>query len=185
MKKHSKKSKENNGPKVGELILDLLEKSAYLSVELLTLLANKSYKGYRPGGGSSQAFYTKLNQFKRNGLIEKGTLGEDTSWQISKKGKDFLNKKRDKFNAYLTAPISPRMKIVSYDIPEKYRRGRGWLRSVLKLMDYEMVHQSVWIGRKVLPKDFFEVIANEGLEEYLKIFEVTKSGSLNPVRPLS
>ena len=158
-----------------------MENGAQISIELFTLLSNKSYKGYRPGGGSRQAFYTKLNQLKRQGLVEKGVLGENTSWKISKKGTEFLRVKRDKPSPYLTAPISSRMKIVSYDIPEEYRRGRGWLRSVLKLMDYEMVHQSVWIGSKVLPEDFFEVIENEGLDAYVKIFEVTKSGKLNPL----
>ena len=42
---------------------------------------------------------------------------------------------------YHNAPIGQKTIIISYDIPEEYRRGHSWLRGVLKLLDYEMVHR--------------------------------------------
>ncbi|MEK7192588.1 MAG: hypothetical protein AAB682_00425 [Patescibacteria group bacterium] len=157
---------------ITEAILKGLEKSAYISADLMTLLASKSYKGYRPGGKGPHSFYLTMNQLKRSGFVTKNAKGKKGSWKISRKGTARLHKIIMEKDPYLEATVEHKTKIISYDIPEEHRRSRSWLRGVLKLLDYEMVHRSVWVGKKKLPPDFFEVIKNEGIDQYIKIFEI-------------
>ena len=68
--------------------------------------------------------------------------------------------------------------IVVFDVPEKERRKRDWLRSVLKRLELKMVQKSVWIGKVKIPKELLDDLFNLKLLDYVEIFEVSKSGSL-------
>ena len=46
--------------------------------------------------------------------------------------------------------------IFSFDIPEKERVKRAWVRGVLKNLGFTMIQQSVWLGKGPLPKQFTE-----------------------------
>ena len=68
--------------------------------------------------------------------------------------------------------------IVSFDIPEKLRRKRNWLREVIKNLGFEMVHQSVWVGKVKIPKQFILDLEYLNILEYVEIFEISKTGTL-------
>ena len=68
--------------------------------------------------------------------------------------------------------------IVAFDIPEKERRKRDWLRSSLRHLGLKMIQKSVWIGKIKLPDDFIKDIGVLNLAQFVHIFEVGKEGSL-------
>ncbi len=122
-----------------------------------------------------------LFKLKTDGLIL-----ENASQQIklSTKGRKklgSLKKNRILDRSLYKKENGDRVIIISYDVPISFNKERNILRNILRVLGFNMVHKSVWIGKVKLPKQF--IIALEKLEilEFVEILEVTKSGSLKSV----
>ncbi|MBI3306095.1 hypothetical protein HYZ82_03165 [Candidatus Nomurabacteria bacterium] len=83
-----------------------------------------------------------MSKMKHDGLIEEL---ENNRLLISKRGVAKLGKLKNNLPSKFYAekidqgfPI-----IISFDIPEKLRRKRNWLREVIRKLGFEMIHQSV------------------------------------------
>ncbi len=74
-----------------------------------------------------------------------------------------------------------KLTIIIFDIPEKEKRKRDWLRSVLKNLGFQMIQKSVWLGKVKIPQQFLEDLNNLQIINYVEIFEITKTGSLKPL----
>jgi hypothetical protein len=105
-------------------------------------------------------------------IISKTQRGEFKLRQLKKEA---LN--RPAIPTYRLEPGS-RVLIIAFDIPEKNRLKRAWLRSVLKNLGFKIIQQSVWVGRGNLPAIFLDDLEKMGLVEFVEIFEVTKKGTL-------
>ncbi len=124
-----------------------------------------------------QRFYNLISRLKKQGLIR----GDSSKWAITNLGKEKLN--------YLKSKILPpksyskqrddQLKIVSFDIPEKERNKRDWLRSVLKELDFYKLQHSVWIGKNQLPKKFIEDLENLNILSKIHIFSISQEGTLS------
>ncbi|MEK7113658.1 MAG: hypothetical protein AAB873_02420 [Patescibacteria group bacterium] len=116
-------------------------------------------------------------------LKTQGFIKSDDSKKISltSKGKKKLNifKRSPNLNAdsYKNG-TSDRVVVVSYDIPEHKRKERGILRSMLRMLDFTMAHQSVWIGRTLFSEKFMNYLGQMDILRYVKIMEITKSGTI-------
>ena len=75
----------------------------------------------------------------------------------------------------------PAVIIVSFDVPERERRKRDWLRDALRNLGLRMVHKSVWIGKQKLPREFLADLARLRLTDFIEVFEVGKQGSLRHI----
>ncbi len=71
-----------------------------------------------------------------------------------------------------------RVTVVSYDIPVAFNRERSTLRSLLKMMDFHLVHKSVWIGMGGVSEKFIKDLQRLRIIDYVEILEVTKNGTL-------
>lgn len=69
-------------------------------------------------------------------------------------------------------------KIIIFDIPERVKEKREWLRTALKSLDFEMVQKSVWLGNNKLPLEFIKQLRDLQLVPHIKIFSVAKEGNL-------
>jgi len=69
------------------------------------------------------------------------------------------------------------IKIIAFDVPEKERRKRMWLRRALKELGFEMLQESVWYGNKKVPERFIRDIQEIGILDCVSILEVNKTGS--------
>ncbi|MBI2635441.1 MAG: CRISPR-associated endonuclease Cas2, partial [Parcubacteria group bacterium] len=74
------------------------------------------------------------------------------------------------------------LKVVIFDIPEKQKHKREWLRGQLQDLGFKMIQKSVWMGKRKFPKEFLEDIRDLKLLAYVEIFSVTKTGSMRPLR---
>ncbi len=68
--------------------------------------------------------------------------------------------------------------IIIFDIPERHRHKRQWLRSVLRRLDYTMVQKSVWIGNCKIPSQLIDDFVFLNIFQHIEIFSVYKKGSL-------
>ena len=62
--------------------------------------------------------------------------------------------------------------IVIYDIPEKMRRERDWLRSELRVLDFKQIQLSAWLGPAPLPREFIKTLGDLKIIKYLNFFQV-------------
>ncbi len=120
-----------------------------------------------------------ISKMKHDGLINES----DNKFNISPKGKEKLSKLQDNLPGkhYQKNNNSNNQVIISFDIPEKLRRKRDWLREVLKNLGFQMVHQSVWMGKGAVPKDFIVDLENLKILEHVEIFGISKTGSLKKI----
>ncbi len=123
----------------------------------------------RPTKGHT--LYLTLARLKKRGLVTK----EGILWKITAKGRSYLREK-SKFALppHCAKTISARPQrnmIIAFDIPEKYRRRRDWLRAELSLLGFSILQKSVWFGPARLPKDFISALNMLHLLTYVKFFE--------------
>ena len=68
--------------------------------------------------------------------------------------------------------------IVAFDVPERERRKRDWLRATLGRMGYKTIQRSVLLGKTKIPSEFLDDLRKLHMVDYVEIFEITKTGSL-------
>ena len=132
-------------------------------------------------------FYDLIYRLNRDGIIEKrsGVPG-DRVWSLTAKGKNqlkFLKKHHGQClpqNQY-SKKIDSEVKIIAFDIPEKYKNKRRWLRGALSHLGFSMLQKSVWIGKAMLPREFLEDLNELSLVPFIEILVVTKTGSLRSI----
>ncbi|MCC6323165.1 hypothetical protein IT400_00030 [Candidatus Nomurabacteria bacterium] len=110
-----------------------------------------------------------LNNLHR--LNKKGIIGfKDNNILINRKevNKYFL------FRNIKTKPTGDTQILVLFDIPEKQRKIRNWLRLQLKLWDFKMIQQSAWVGDGPLPKEFVDHIKLLNIKNCVKVFKLSK-----------
>lgn len=137
-----------------------------------------------------QYFYGLMYNLHKQGLVTKEKQGVKTVVSITKKGgekwralKKFFMQRNPvdhpatKPSSYLKVKsLSPI--IVSFDIPEKEAHKRAWLRSVLRNLDYEMLHESVWIGNAILTTELMDEMRRMNMTKHVHIFSVLKKGTI-------
>ncbi|GEM_PF-795492 len=122
-----------------------------------------------------QKFSKLLTALKSDGFIAKPVAGRNTPWTITKNGIKKLQRKQPAPYESVAAKLPT---IVSYDIPERQKRERHWLRRVLGELRFTMVHRSVWIGNVLIPEQFLVELKFKGLMHYVHILEVSKNGTI-------
>lgn len=119
-----------------------------------------------------------LSKLDKEGFILKNSSGEIN---LTSKGKRKLNIFKKSFllnKANYKKEVGENAIIISYDIPVVFNKERDILRDILKVLGFNLIHKSVWIGKVKLPKEFIVDLGKLGILDYVEIFEVTKNGSL-------
>ncbi|TSC82631.1 MAG: hypothetical protein G01um101420_154 [Parcubacteria group bacterium Gr01-1014_20] len=192
--------------KKGEITVKILEfifKTAETSFDIFNAILSSGYgasyseMGYRLRQNErkrsieetkrqrTQNYHNILYKLKKDGLILEAKKDGKKVIAITPKGKaklanlrDILSKNRKIPSAHYKKESQPFFTIVVFDIPEKERRSRDWLREVLKNLGLEMIQKSVWIGKIKIPKELASDIFKLKLENYVEIFQISKTGSL-------
>ena len=109
-------------------------------------------------------FIKNLSSLKEKGIIkiDKGDIEINT-----KKLNDFY-----KYKLIYSKPENSSKIIMIFDIPEKERKTRNWLRTQIKLWNFTMIQKSVWLGTGPLPEEFQDRAKMLNLKKYIKIFNV-------------
>lgn len=100
-----------------------------------------------------------LSRMKRRGIIERKGSKKKTIWRITREGKKhFLSGVNFKL-----PPEDGRSRLVMFDIPERERNKRDWLRSRLLACEYSPLQRSVWVGKRPLPQELFKELKERKL----------------------
>lgn len=158
-----------SGKIIRETISDLLIAllcSGRNPVAFRSILRQREINRYK-----KESVQISLSRLKKKGYISHSNQG----WIISEKGK--LYSKNLHLLSYIPSPFNGKTSsntIVSFDIPSPDRRIRDWLRNQLKVFNYKMLQQSLWVGPGPLPDEFLERINELKIKENIKLFNVQK-----------
>ncbi|MBN2197854.1 hypothetical protein JW698_01495 [Candidatus Wolfebacteria bacterium] len=133
-----------------------------------------------------QRYYNFIYKLKQNGLIKENKKNNKKFFILTLKGKEKLTllkkRKKEEFpTRYYQKESGNKFIIIIFDIPEKERGKRAWLRAVLQNLDFKLIQKSVWIGKTKIPKNFLEDLLKLKLINFVEIFEISKTGSLEQV----
>lgn len=112
-----------------------------------------------------QTFNNNLYRFNKKGILD---FDSDKNIIINRNAL----KSHILFSKIKEKPAGDKKVMVLFDIPEKKRKTRGWLRLQLKMWDFKMLQQSVWLGKGPLPKEFIERLRLLGIYECVKVFKI-------------
>ncbi len=120
-----------------------------------------------------------LAKIKKDGLLCEKTEKGGTKFFLSDKGKIKLAQLKNQLpSADYQINKQNNLVVISFDIPEDLRKKRNWLREVIKNIGFKMAHKSVWFGKIKIPEEFIKDMENMNLLDYVKIFEINKTGNL-------
>ncbi len=183
------------------LILEILGKTAISTIDLLDLMfsgaGRMSKNDFRELNKrmrdrhrdfdfemikleEKQKFYNLLYKLQKDGLVKKEKNGLKKSiWTITKMGlKKLKLKKRFNLSTKYKIQASQSRKVIIFNISEKEKEKRNWLRSVLSNLEFTMLQKSVWIGNNELPIEFLENLKKLKLLSCVKVFSVMNDGNI-------
>ena len=157
-----------NSPSIGDLLIATLC-CARNTRRFHSIIREREFNRY-----NQESVRVALSKLHTKGYVNNSASG----WSITKKGKNYSQDVRPL--GYIVSPFAensqPSM-IISFDIPEKDRRIRHWLRTQLKIFGYKMLQQSLWLGPSPLPPSFLKRLEDLKIRKNVKTFKITKKNN--------
>lgn len=145
------------------------------------LLGLDPYKRYSSPKAAKHSFSTLLYHLKKDGLVSMRGPRKKAVWSITKKGSRELRKSPPTQRRAVFDELPPEdgvARLVAFDVPENQRKKRQWLRTVLIACGFGSIQRSVFLGRRPLPEDVITEIHAMGMDRYIHIVSIQKSGTL-------
>mgnify|MGYP003393381075 FL=1 len=119
---------------------------------------------------NKKSIRTILSRMKNKGLLK----NKERQWSITAEGKELLKGRNSDIRRFFpsekqTVKKAAKNLIIIFDIPEKQKRYREWLRSELILFGFDMVQKSVWLG-PALSQEFIEYLNEIRLLKHIRFF---------------
>ncbi|MEK7459917.1 MAG: hypothetical protein AAB636_02525 [Patescibacteria group bacterium] len=119
-----------------------------------------------------------LYKLKKDGLL----VQDGAKFFLTKDGKKRLTIMKTKMLMDIPKMVSPNLIIFSYDLPVSSRVLRDRVREILKILDFKMIHQSLWVGKIKISKELLKYLEEIEALKYIEILEVTKQGTLSSIK---
>ena len=140
-----------------EILLGLLA----VSGETIDIVLSMPYKGGRlfPGRhGYYQAYY----QLERAGYIKRSKT-VSSGYTLTKHGRRRALELLLRSQPRHVKPWDGKWRVVVFDVPERRRAARDFLRRQLKLLGFRQLHKSVWVSPYDLSSTFREFLREAGV----------------------
>lgn len=109
-----------------------------------------------------------VRRLKKHGWLEEKKIADETYFRITQEGRIRQMIFRLRVNR---KERGDRATIVIFDIPEGKRTYRNFLRRLLKQMKFTMIQKSVFITPFILPEEFYTLLKEMGIWQYVKVIE--------------
>lgn len=161
----------------GYALLDGFLPPRYPEAKLARLLLGMDRKKSRTSAKHNLS--STLYRLKQQGLVACTGPRGNTRWKITKTGNAFLaHANIFEKESYNLAPEDGVVRIVTFDIPEKIRGKRDWLREQLFACGYRLLQRSVFTGTRPLPDAFIRRVGEMRIGKYLHIASLTQIGTI-------
>lgn len=122
---------------------------------------------------------TLISQLKKAKLVRESPAG----WRVTRAGKEKIRQLTDRLmrkKSYAEEKTDA-LTIVMFDIPEKYKGYRDWIRHAIRGCGFDQLQKSVFAGNAQLPEEFIKDLDRLSLLHYIQIFSVNKKGTLEKI----
>lgn len=135
--------------------------------------AYKNIYGFVPGRFKKTNYNRLVQRSLQTGYIEKIVNNGEVILRITSAGREKIQ--RDfSFVRFQNKKWDRKWRVVIFDIKEKERKQRDWLRDKLKEIGFGMIQESVWISPYDIGEDFREFVVSLGLGEDVFVMEVNQ-----------
>lgn len=162
-------------------VADAMLAPYYASYGALRGRGHRSYDYDREDGRVAMAaFRVMMSRLKKEKLVSRSA---DGVFSILKNGEKYLATSSSRpswLKTYkpVAASGSKNLCLVIFDIPERKRIFRDWLRYQLAELEFRRLQHSVWWGMGALPEEFMNDLRQYKLLSYVHIFSVTQRGTI-------
>ncbi|MEI6580723.1 MAG: hypothetical protein WCO07_00955 [bacterium] len=116
---------------------------------------------------SNHVFNQSVYRLKKRGIVQ----NKNDELFLSEQGKTFFS---NPYKKIIKKPERTKKVMIIFDIPEKKRKVRVWLRQQIKDWDFKMIQKSVWIGYGPLPEEFKERLKVLKVYDGVKVYNLQK-----------
>lgn len=124
----------------------------------------------------ARSFYVALHRLEKRGLISKHKIKNNHIFRLTQKGE------KEAFFCHLDAQLAlhqPKKqkwdgywRIVFFDVPEKRRRYRDYLRQMLKTLSFKELQKSIWVTPHKIPEFLRELLWEEKIKHFTRFITV-------------
>lgn len=109
---------------------------------------------------------TILWRLQKKGLVKK----KEGHYQLTLRGSKIVRIFQEK--EMKEQPWDGKWRLIMFDIPEKKREERTWLRFQLFVWDYKSLQKSVFIGKQPIEEDLYSEIVGRGLGQFVRLITI-------------
>jgi DNA-binding transcriptional regulator PaaX len=152
-------------PSISDLLIATLFSNRNVKT-FRSILNEQKFKKYK-----KESVRVSLSRLNKKGYLE----NSNKKWSVTQKG--IIYAEKINLHSYIISPFekdSPENTIISFDIPGPQRSMRDWLRNQIKIFNYKMLHQSLWLGPGPLPDTFLKRLEELKIRKNVKIFTIKK-----------
>jgi len=124
------------------------------------------------GHGKKKNFYTSLSRLKSRGYIRK----DSSTFRLTRKGE------KEAFFAYMDARAAlhepkkqkwdGQWRMIIFDVPEKKRKYRDYLRQMLKTLGFKELQKSTWVIPYPIPDFLKELLWEERIKHFTRFMTI-------------
>lgn len=129
-----------------------------------------------------QRFVKLLNRLKQEGFVANDGKPRGVLWQLTTKGLTHLQRGEKTPSPRYSQKRDGRWKVVMYDVPEREKEKRVWIRHALVSLGFSFLQGSVWIGTYAIPRAFLDDLRKMKMIPYVQIFEISRKGTIEQVK---
>jgi len=156
---------------IGEGFLEDLP-SCYPQFDMMKQLAGVGpYKKGRREWLKKKNLQNTVYRLEKQGLVTKDPKRK--IYFLTEEGKKYTSYIKDRYGV-LSKKWDGKVRVVIFDVPEKKKRWREWLRNELLLLQYKELQKSVYIGKAPLPESLYQEISDAGLGENVFVFTMSE-----------
>ncbi len=118
---------------------------------------------------NKQKFSQLIYRLKKNGYIKIKNLEQNEGVMLTKRGAEKVLKVKLKTERKKRRS-DEKWQMIIFDIPEEKRFLRDLLREKLRLLEYKMLQQSIWVCPYNVQKETELILRKHSLDLYVKLF---------------
>ena len=118
---------------------------------------------------SRRTLNDKMGCLIKEGLVVKDT--KDKNYRLTSIGQKLADEANDYFSS-VNRKWDGIFRAVIFDIPERRKEYRNWLRSNLYFLGFKQLQESVFIGKNALPASFVKEISYLKLDDCVHILSI-------------
>lgn len=169
----------------GPLFIDAFFPKYYPGTRPIRRLFGLEHIHYTSRAEAKHSISTILNRLKRDGLVQCTGPKKKAVWNITRQGTSVLKYVPLQVVISKMPRILPKedgiIRLVTFDVPEKERKNRAWLRTELLASGFKPLQKSVFISKRPLSTNFIKMVDERGISKCMHIVALSKTGTISNV----